>query len=382
MEHTWLQGVKNNLKNIPGWRTKEKLIVIAVDDYGNVRLDSAQARESLASSGVAMPERFDRLDALETRDDLECLFDTLSSVTDGTGRPAVLTPYTLCANPDFEALTRSSGSYSYETLTDTFERLSATQAKAYDGTWNMWQEGIKSRLLKPQFHGREHLNVELIERKLRNKDHIVRLNIQNRSMVAVGAEASMPGVVFTHAFGLWDRSEIRRHREIIEDGLRLFESIFGVRSTSFTPPAQKLHPELFGFVEARHVRSIDKPRNCVRRLDRHTAVREKNRLGQRRGQQHITVVRNVVFEPCNDLHMDSVGLAMRQIAAAFLWEKPAIISSHRVNFSGHIDPRNRRQGLEKLTSLLKGIVSRWPDVQFIAVDELVDRIGFRPESDS
>ncbi len=103
-------------------------------------------------------------------------------------------------------------------------------------------------------------------------------------------------------------------------------------------------------------------------------VREINLLGRKRGQDHVTVVRNVVFEPTNDEAFDSVKLALDQVAAAFRWRRPAIISSHRVNFCGHIDPENRKQGLRALKQLLDGIVRRWPDVRFVSADELVGKI--------
>ncbi len=70
--------------------------------------------------------------------------------------------------------------------------------------------------------------MELFERKLKAADLALGVNLQNHSMAALGDEPSMPGVGFTHAFGLWDRSEIYRHREIIEDGLKLFERGFRI----------------------------------------------------------------------------------------------------------------------------------------------------------
>lgn len=56
---------------------------------------------------------------------------------------------------------------------------------------------------------------------------------------------------------------------------------------------------------------------------------------------------------------------MRQVAAAFRWGKPAIISTHRVNFVGAISPGNREKGLDELHRLLQAIVHQWPDVEFM-----------------
>jgi hypothetical protein len=364
----------DNLKNIPGWRSKEKLVVFAVDDYGNVRLDSVAARDKLLAAGLDMRNRFDRFDSMETRHDLEALYEVLSSVSDAAGNPAQITPYTLCANPDFEAIRKGGDGYAYESLPRTFERLSDTQTAAYDGAWTLWQEGIEKGFLRPQFHGREHFNIELLERKLKAGDRTLMINLENRSLAALDGEPSMPNVEFNQAFGLWDMSEIARHRDIIASGLSLFEETFGFASKTFTPPALQLHPHLYPFAEAQGIQSIDKPLRCVRRLDKESTKHEWNWLGIRPGQKHVTIVRNVVFEPTNDFAIDSVSLALDQVAAAFRWRKPAIISSHRVNFCGHIDPVNRKRGLDALKRLLKGIVRRWPDARIVSADYLADKV--------
>jgi hypothetical protein len=82
------------------------------------------------------------------------------------------------------------------------------------------------------------------------------------------------------------------------------------------------------------------------------------------------MVRNVVFEPTEERGIDWVDFTLKQIENAFRWDKPAIISSHRVNFCGHIDKKNREKGLKSLESLLQEIVKKWPDVEFMSADEL------------
>ena len=370
--------VLDNLKNILGWRTSERLVVLAVDDYGNVRQDSVASKQRMMDDGLHLNSRFDRFDTVETRQDLESLFEVLSSVSDGQGRSAVMTPYTVCANLDFDAINENDAVYRYEFLTQTFARLEDSQGQAYRGAWNLWREGIRLGLLRPQFHGREHLNVELLERKLRSGDRTLKINLKNRSLAALGTEPSMPGVGFTHAFSLSNRSELGRHKEIIADGLNLFERLFGFRSKTFAPPALKLHPELYPYVETLGLGAIDKPSHCVRRLDQHESIREFNVLGPCAKHDHVSVVRNVVFEPTDNRAVDAVKLALNQVAAAFRWHKPAIISSHRVNFAGHIDPHNREFGLDALRRLLGGIIERWPDAHFISADALVDKIEATP----
>ena len=56
---------------------------------------------------------------------------------------------------------------------------------------------------------------------------------------------------------------------------------------------------------------------------------------------------------------------MKQISAAFRWGKPAIISTHRVNFVGSISPYNREKGLRELKKLINAILKKWSDVEFM-----------------
>lgn len=370
-------GHLKSLKNIPGWRSRQKLVVFNVDDYGNVRVASKTAYEKLMNGGIKLDGRFDRLDTLETRADLEALFEVLASVRDANGREAVFTPYALSANPDFAAIRQTPEHYQYEDLPQTFARCAAENPQAYEGTWALWKEGIARGLLSPEFHGREHLNLRLLEHKLARRDADVMANLESDSMAGLCDDPAIPGLGFTHAFGLADKADIEQHKVILSDGLALFTRIFGRSAQTFTPPAQRLHPDLHGFMEAQGLRAIDKPLHTVRRIDRDKTRREVNFLGHRRGLGHITLVRNAVFEPNLVPDRDEVARTLAQIEAAFRWGKPAMISSHRVNFCGHIDPANRRKGLGDLKRLLQTIVQRWPEVEFISAGELAQRMSAR-----
>ena len=363
-------AVLDNLKNLRGWRTNRKIIAIAVDDYANVRVASRGAREKLIQAGVDMSSQMDRYDTVETRQDLEALFDVLESVSDGQNRAAIFTAYALSANPNCQKIIET-GTYHYEPVSNTFARLAEEQPTAYRGAWSAWRDGMDRGLIRPQFHGREHLNVEMLRMKFENRDPALLANLEHQSMAGLTDEPEMPGVGFTHAFGVHQVESIARHREILVEGLGLFERVWGFRSDTFTPPAQKLHPQLYSDAVENGIRSIDKPLRCTRPLGDGSYQRELNCSGLQRGQDHITVVRNVVFEPGKDMGFAPVERALQQIKAAFRWGKPAVISSHRVNFCGHIDPANRQNGLDALQSLLKQVTEKWPEVEFLSVDQLV-----------
>jgi hypothetical protein len=358
-----------NIKNLYGWRTKRRIVVFPVDDYGNVRVHSKQARESMDKAGLKALNRFDAFDTLETRQDLEMLFDVLTSVRDKNGRHAVFTPFALPCNIDFEKMAAHNYQhYYYELLPQTFEKLAHSNPSAYTGAWGLWQEGIEKKLLAPQFHGREHFNLKVFEEKLASEDAALLTALKNRSYTSI-IDSGYPTINTMGAFDFWEYDENLRFEKIISEGLEAFQKVFGYKSVHFISPVGRENPIIHNYLFAHGIDFIDTPlikkehwgRGKYKTVLNYTG--KKNKLGQ------SFLVRNVVFEPGEKNGFDWVNYTMKQIEAAFRWNRPAVISSHRVNFCGHIDPKNREKGISALKTLLKRIVHRWPDVEFVGSGE-------------
>lgn len=369
-----INQIKNNLilnaKNIVGWKTQQKYVVFSVDDYGNVRLDSAQARSEMDLAGMKIYSRFDALDTLETRQDLEQLYEVLQSVKGQDGKPAVFTPFALPCNIDFETMASEGyAQYRYENLDRTYEKLSARDPQAYQGAWNLWQEGIRTGIMQPQFHGREHLNLHIFNDQLQKRDVQLLTALKNRSYTSISDE-DYPQHSSTAAYDFYDPAELEPMKENLRDGLTRFEQVYGYKSDYFTPPVYHIHHSLFGTLLENGVKYIDL--DLVR--NEHQGFgqfkREFNYTGKKTPEGLRVMVRNVVFEPTEDRGLDWTAFALKQIEAAFRWNRPAIISSHRVNFCGHIDAQNRTKGLAELKKLLQVIVQKWPEVQFISASDL------------
>ena len=96
-----------------------------------------------------------------------------------------------------------------------------------------------------------------------------------------------------------------------------------------------------------------------------------------RSNNLLYLTRNVVFEPCSfeyPENKDWVMDTLNDIDIAFKWKKPATISTHRVNYIGWLNPKNRSKGLKCLDELLKNILKKWPDVIFLTSVELGELI--------
>ena len=111
LKHQANPGILRNLSNIPGWRTKRKLVVLESDDWGSIRMPSREVFANLQEAGIDLLSdegfRYNKYDSLATSNDLELLFEVLSSVKDSAGNPAVLTPVSVVANPDYAKIRQS-----------------------------------------------------------------------------------------------------------------------------------------------------------------------------------------------------------------------------------------------------------------------------------
>lgn len=370
------QRIVDHIKNLGGWTTNRKLILFSVDDYGSVRLHSSQALSKLTQAGITPQKRFDQLDSLENRTDLQELFSILRSVRDKNNNPAVFTPYALPCNIDFDAtLASPSNSCILESTVETFKKLAAIEEE-YKGAWECWQEGIEEGLMAPEFHGREHFNLDIFNELLSAQDPDLLLALRNRSYITVPGHRNF-AFGWTAAFANRGEDEVRRFPEIILDGLKRFEDVYKTKPIVFTPPAQQFPVALDDEVPHWPIMAMDRPFMIKRELKGRS---KKYRFTQKKldnGLVHI--VRNVVFEPTRDPNFNAEDFAMRQIEVAFRMKKPANISSHRVNFSGHISPENRTMGLAALKGLLEKIVARWPEVEFISAGELAKMIASENE---
>jgi len=368
--------INNYLKNLVGWRTNRRLLVISVDDYGNVRLASKHARDSMDRSGLKIQNRFDALDTLETSDDLAALFEVLSAFKDQNGNHPVFTAFSVPVNIDFEKMSENNFSeYQYELLPQTYRKLGAVDASAYKNGWIIWKEGIRLKLIHPEFHGREHLNLKVFNEKLKRKDAELITSLKNRSYSCI-SNTGYPTIKYTAAFEFNDFNENFAFESIITDGLEQFYNVFGKRALHFNAPGGRENSVIHEYLKNNGILFLDTPFIKSEHQGNGKYKKSVNYTGRHNNLGQTFIVRNCVFEPTEERNIDWVEYTFRQVEAAFFLKKPAIISSHRVNFSGYIDESNRRRGLDSLKRLLNKILLKYPDIEFFTAPELGNLINY------
>jgi hypothetical protein len=369
-----LKTFLRNASNLIGWSTSRKIIVLESDDWGAIRMSGPQAYQALQKKGLkpgsADEERYLINDGLATAEDLTALIELLDSIKDANQRSAVFTVLGIVANPDFEQIKRDDfQQYSYLTLPETLKRY-----PKHDGAWEMWKEGITSKVFVPQFHGREHLNVQNWLKALRANESITR-DAFDYQIYGISPNKPINHVSYQAAFDIDEPQELSYLREVLKDGLQLFEQLMGYQAKFFVPTNGPFHNDLQDVLAEMKLPYMGTSKIQHMPIGFGKTKKVFHYLGQKSayGQRYLT--RNCFFEPSSAEKSDWVDACLKEIAIAFTWKKPAVISTHRVNYIGWLNPANRTKGLQELKRLLTAITRQWPDVEFMTSDQLGDLIA-------
>ena len=358
--------LRANLTNSKGWNTNRKLLVIESDDWGSIRIPSKQIYEDFVKKGYTIQDTvYNRFDSLASEEDLNYLFELLSSFKDIHSNPLKITANTIVANPDFDKIRDSDfKQYYYEPFTSTLASY-PNHSKSFD----IWKDAIENKLFTPQFHGREHLNIILWMKELQANNKTIHSTFKQKTTYSGKSDYS-----FMEAYDN-KPEEINIHKQVISEGLDLFEKIFGYQSKSFIAPCYVWHPKLNEVLAQKGVIYLQGTRKQLQPTDNHFKYNLiPHYIGEENEFNQYYLVRNTYFEPSSVGGMDWVNFALAQIETAFAWGKPAIITSHRVNYIGVLEKKNRDINLKLLTELIQKIQKKWPDVEFLSSDQLGDII--------
>ena len=355
------QILRKHYINLRGWKINRKIVVIESDDWGSIRMASLKSYTHLLKRGIPVNEsKFTSLDGLERTDDLKQLFKILYRHKDKNGNYPVITACAVVANPDFKKIEASDFSkYYFETIEKTYEAYGENELL------NVWkEEGIKNNLLFPQFHGREHLNPKKWMAILNNGAETERAAFNEYTLLGLSKACTRSDQNYMAAFESVNEAHKEEIKAIAIDGLAIFEKIFGLKSISFMASQSKQFDELNETLMQEGVLFNQGGQHFIKKED--GAFQKVDKYWGDQDDYGMTYWRrNCTFEPYkkqSDNHVDS---CLKEMEIAFRCGKPAVINSHRINFTSRLDKKHRDLSLEKLDDLFKKMLMKWPDVEFM-----------------
>ncbi|WP_333875364.1 hypothetical protein [Flavobacterium sp.] len=360
---------KHSLVNRLGAKTNRKIVVFESDDWGSLRLPEIGR---YADYQKRFPDYYTnpylRYDSLASAEDLEFLFELLASFKDKNSNAPVFTFNTVVANPDFEKIKASDYQhYFYEPFTQTLEKYSP-----HTSVFSVWQQAMNDKLMCPQFHGREHVNVPVWlqalqsgNQKLLDAFALGTWSVPGKATGRINLQASLD----------WEKEQPLSYQEaFISEGLALFKTIFGFPAQTMIPNNYILDFTAFPLLQNHGIIAMQGMK--YHKLPKGDSAAASHPL-VRRSWGHSTrfplpnLVRNCQFEPSQTHdNFDDVGHCLSAVSNAFFWNKPAVIDTHRLNYVGVYDVAKRDRNLKKTALLLRQILKKWPDVEFMSSAEL------------
>lgn len=401
----WIKKGINLYLDFKSFKTSHPVVVIESDDWGSLRTKDKSVRHQLnALSPTIKEDPYTQLDSIATQEDLEALFDVLHSVKDRNGNPACMTANVCTANPDFEAIKNDNFErFHYVPFTKTLEDYSENIS-----LFELWGQGRKSGVFKPQLHGREHVHALawLAELKAGNKDLLKAFELETWG-IHYRSRLNQRRNNLQAALDYYDLdNENRFHKQWVLDSIDIFKKAFEVLPKSFIPPAYVWHSDLLKILKQTSIQSIQgiklqyepiiQPDNAINKMKKIEDQNYKKRgleilslyynrkphyIGQKDKSGLIYTTRNAFFEPYSsnyDLthtNQDWVKSTMLEVEKAIQQNKPVIIGSHRINYIGRLNEKHRNQNLKILQSILKQIVRKYPEVEFMDSGQLADRLS-------
>lgn len=362
--------ISRNLASIIGRYIKKNILVIESDDWGCIRRTSSKSYQNLIKGGIPVDKcPYNTYDSLETVEDIEVLNDFCKGFRDSKGNLLKITANFIMANPNFESI-KDSGllSYHYRDLLDTYQYY-----QGGDQTFQAIRNAVNQKVIVPQLHAREHLQVNYWLNALKNGDRETRLAFDNDVWGHPSSYGKLNGINFSSAYHIRSIEELEFIKNSVVEASQLFSNSFGMISETIIPPRfiwpKELEPTFYQTgikaIQGKLIQLIPKMVS-----DNTVLLQKIHWMGKTNPSGLQYLIRNVFFEPTQKPQFSWESDAMSRIETAFYWGKPAVISMHRLNFMGGFSNQNRMNSLNRLSKLILAVQSKYPEVEFLSSNEL------------
>lgn len=345
-------------------KVSRHIVVIESDDWGAIRVPSRKVYDALMTEGYAMDKRpYERYDCLEADEDVKSLSEVLLKYRDKNGNHPIFTLNYLSANPDFQRIKEIDyKEYLYEDILCTYRRYSHS-----NNVFQLVNEGIKAGVFMPQCHGREHFNVCEWLKALQTWDVDV-LTAFKYGMCGIFPKAKpSKGNQYMVALRSHDSKSQQYVCNAVAQSLIMFREIWGFESRSFIAPCYTWNDKIEDTLYSHGVKLVQGTR--IRRSSDN--ISKKYVYAGKKSHRLVYSIRNCFFEPATTENYSTDDL-LTEIERAFKKKHIAVISSHRINYVGGIDVNNRIKTLRLLDELLSKLITKYPDVEFMSSDQLID----------
>jgi hypothetical protein len=340
------------------------ILVIESDDWGVYEGESSSVAKSYRDAGYEIPY-YAEYSALETPEEVNCMVNMLLAHKDSRSKPAVLTANMIMANIDFEAVRESNlTEFVLLALDSNSPRNPVSKCLVSE-----YISGMESGVFWPQLHGLCHINKNAWLKGLKeNEPFATKAFFFNSTPLGYAGEGVERYSSVYSDFSVTP-SASRTYESQLEDiseAVTIFQRIFKFMPKSTIAPfyvwdanTEKAFRSVgIRYIQAGNMQVFSKKNNGE-------LLRKYHSLGQVSENGLLYLTRDIPFEPQKS-KSSMVASIKRRIGWRFFVGRPAVISTHRINYVGTNAGKHR----EQLDELLNYAELKFPDLLYMSSDEL------------
>jgi len=360
----------------PNWR-KFHAVVFESDDWGLCGEGKDKAtHDHLASLGYNMySKRNQQLysNTLETEEDLYRLYKTLASFEDSIARHPVFTANFVVTNPSFSAIEGSGfKEYRYIPITSGFPGTWGSHISSVKAWHEAWHQGIRGKLIVPEYHGFSHFNHSSWLQGLRNGDRKLKDFFEEEMCTTSDKNPTVAEYGVAVPPYHWYSNERVEYQSFEEQysnilkGREIFKDVFFYFPRSTIPPHDISNSRSWVAFAKSGIRLLQSDRRKVSAmlglnpLAPGTVIEALTRI-----LLQLTVItrmyRNARLESEEEDETQALELSNRIFGLGC----PVVVGTHRQNYVGKVDPRTADLGIRKLEGYLRGLRED-PNIYFLS----------------
>jgi hypothetical protein len=288
---------------------------------------------------------------------LSDLIHVLENHRDSVGRPVVLTANMVLTIPNARVIKESKFTQ--------YERIPLD--KASPEIMTVLKKFIAEGKIVPQLHGLEHYNLNTLMEHAKKGDKRIQSILTEEGWTSWDTLEPHLQRHYHDRNGSAPEGSVEDHNELVTESTMLFRRLFHHDSLSTIAPCSVWNDETekawfdngIRFIQTEGYRLIGSYSDAkVRKSPRII------RFGTKNDYDQTYLVRNVMYEPAIGRNAES---CWGEIVSAFRQGLPAIISTHRFNFT---DIQKSKKALKDLDSLLTRIDLTYPLRRYLSSPEL------------
>jgi len=351
----WFSQI-SKLRPVKGFQFSRPIVLFHSDDWGLIGIRDLVGFRKLKDGGLELGDQPYDFYSLETAEDLYRLYEVLLRHRDSIGRPPCFVFNFIVSNVNFPKVT-DSGFRSLELM---------SLDEGFPGRWQRsglleaYREGIQCGLIYPAFHGLTHFCLRVAERTLNDQGDRGGLLRKIYAADTPFIPERMRWISFEYRDDSGDEGsgwlDLATQQKLIQEGVGLFERIFGFFPTSACAPGYRMNQDtrrgwaLMGIRVAHYGPALQMAPHF-----------DESGL--------LMVHRNVPFEPALEEDHTNLLRVLNQANECFRAGRPITVCMHSVNFHSTIK-NNRDQTLQHLDHFLGMLERKYEDLLYVHDDDL------------